>query len=193
MVEETAAKRLTGFMHGLDRVEKQVYALRGMALLLVEERNLFRWVLDDEVGDYYQSFDKWLKDTCPESWSYCRQALNAVKELKDMPFEDLLQIKRCNLEQLKKVSSSVRALPEVVQAAKAMPEKAFVDMLNFSHDQHLDVKQPIVMATAEDCAELETAIAMAMVVEGCTTRAEAILAISISYIQEHAVQAEHTA
>jgi hypothetical protein len=193
MVNEAAAKRLTAILCGMDRVEKQVFALRGMAMLLVEERELFRWVLDDEVGDYYVSFDKWLKDTCPNSWGYCRDALRAVKELKDMPFEDLLQIKRCNLEQLKKVSSSVRLLPDVVQAAKNMPEKDFVEKLNSEHSQHLDVKQPIAMAPAEDVEEFETAIAMAMVVEHCGSRAEAIKAISVSYIQEHAVEAEHIA
>ena len=164
--------------------------MRGMAMLLIEERELYRFVVDDEVGDYFQSFDRWMKVTLPNSWGYCRDALRAVKELKDLPFEVLLQIRRCNLEQLKRVSTNVRALPEVVKAAKSLPEKDFVQKLNTEHDQHLDVKKPIAMATSEDCEEFETAIAMAMVVEGCTSRAEAIKAISINYIQEHAVDAE---
>jgi hypothetical protein len=185
MVNEAAAKRLTAILCGMDRVEKQVFALRGMAMLLVEERELFRWVLDDEVGDYYVSFDKWLKDTCPNSWGYCRDALRAVKELKDMPFEDLLQIKRCNLEQLKKVSLSVRLLPDVVQAAKSLPEKEFVDKLNKQHDQHLDVKQPVVMADSGDLSEFEHAIEIAMALEDCHSRAEAIRVIAIDYTQEH--------
>ena len=37
------------------------------------------------------------------------------------------------------------------------------------------------------------AIAIAIAVEGCTTRAEALKAIYISYILDHAVQAEQTA
>lgn len=193
MVAEVAGKRLTGFLRGLDGVEKQVFALRGMAMLIVEERELYRWVLDEEVGDYYQSFDRWMKQELPTSWGYCRDALRAVKELKDMPFEDLLQIKRANLEQLKKVSSSVRILPEVVAAAKSLPEKAFVSQMNEKHHQALEVKMPVVMAPTGDVEEFETAIAMATLVEGCTTRAEAIRAISISYIQDHAVEAEHTA
>ena len=41
MAEETAATRLTAILSGCDRVEKRVYALRGMAMLLVEERQLF--------------------------------------------------------------------------------------------------------------------------------------------------------
>lgn len=192
MHPESAMTSLTSILTNLDPLEKQVFAMRGMAMLLVEERELYRWVIDEEVGDYFTSFDRWMKVTLPNSWGYCRDALRAVKELKDLPFEDLLQIKRCNLEQLKRVSSGVRLLPEVVKAAKTMPEKAFVEKLNTDHDQHLEVKQPVVMATTDECEEFETAISIAIAVEGCTTRAEAIRAISINYIQDHAVE-EQTA
>ena len=188
---EVAAVSLRAILTAYDPIEKTVFALRGMAMLLIEERELYRFQVDQEVGDYYVSFDKFLKDICPNSWGYCRDALRAVKELKDMRFEDLLQIKRSNIEQLKKVSSSVRLLPDVVQAAKSLPEKDFVAKLNNQHAQHLDVKQPIAMAPAEDCDEFETAIALAMVCEHCSCRAEAIKAVAISYIQDHAVEAEH--
>ena len=189
-VPEVAAKHLGRILIQLDSVEKQVFALRGMAMLIVEERELYRWVIDEEVGDYYQSFDRWLKQTCPNSWSYCRDALRAVKELRDVPFTDLLEIKRCNLEQLKKVSSNVRILPEVVKAAKQLPEKDFVAELNQRHAQHLEVKSPVVMAPTGDVEEFETAIALAIAVEGCQSRAEAIRAISINYIHDHSVEAE---
>lgn len=192
MAPEPASARLGQILKALDSIEEQAFAVRGEAMLLVEERNLFRFVLDEEVGDFYVSFDKWLKDTLPRSWGYCRDALRVRKELKDVPYADLVHMKRCNLEQLKKVSSSVRILPEVVQAAKSMPEKAFVEEMN-RRGQHLEVKQPIAMAPSEDCEEFETAIAMAMVCEECKSRGEAIKAISISYIQEHAVQAEQSA
>ena len=38
---------------------------RGMAALLIEERELHRFILDNEVGDYYQSFDRFLKCEYP--------------------------------------------------------------------------------------------------------------------------------
>ena len=51
----------------------------------------------------------------------------------------------------------MRLLPEVVRAAKSMPEKQFVAELNQRHDQHLSVKQPVVMATPDDvCSRFET-------------------------------------
>lgn len=192
MPPETAADAVQDILKSLDRIEEQAFAVRGEAMLIIEERNLFRFILDEEVGDYYQSFDKWLKDTLPRSWGYARDALRARKECKDIPFADFSQIKRCNIEQLKKVSSGVRVLAEVVKAAKSLPEKAFVEKLNAEHSQHLEIKQPVVMATTDECEEFETAISIAIAVEGCKTRAEAIRAISINYIQDHAVE-EQTA
>jgi hypothetical protein len=191
MAHEPAAVRLTGILRSLDGVEKQVFAMRGMAALLVEERELYRFVMDEEVGDYYQSFDRYLKQEFPCSWSYVRDALRAVKELKDMPFADLLEIKRCNIEKLKEVSSSVRLLPEVIQAAKTLPEKAFVEKMNKDHSQHLEVKQPVVMAPADDCTEFETAVEMVMVVDECNSRAEALKSIGVRIIQEVAAEYEH--
>lgn len=151
-------------------------------MLIVEERELYRWVIDEEVGDYFQSFDRWLKQTCPNSWSYCRDALRAVKELRDVPFTDLLEIKRCNLEQLKKVSSNVRILPEVIRAAKTLPEKEFVSRVNESHQQHLEVKQPVVMAEQSASTIIDQAVEMAMALEGCQTRSEALEAIAAYFV-----------
>jgi hypothetical protein len=190
MAPEPASARLGQILKALDSIEEQAFAVRGEAMLLVEERNLFRFVLDEEVGDFYMSFDKWLKDTLPRSWGYCRDALRVRKELKDVPYSDLVHMKRCNLEQLKKVSSSVRILPEVVQAAKSMPEKAFVEEMN-RRGQHLEVKQPIAMATIPDLEERKAAIEMAMVCEECSTESEAEKAIYVSYIQDHASLYEH--
>jgi hypothetical protein len=188
MSPESAAPALSHILVAWDRIEEQAFAVRGEAMLLIEERNLFRFIVDNEVGDYYQSFDKWLKDTLPRSWGYCRDALRARKACRSIPFTDFAQMKRCNIEQLARTSEQVRPLPDVVQAAKSLPEKALVEKLNKEHSQHLEVKQPVTMASADDVEEFETAIALAIAVEGCTSRAEAIRAISLNYINEHQVE-----
>ena len=188
---EVASRKISGILISLDKTEKQVFAMRGMCALLIEERQLYRFVVDEEVGDYYQSFDRWLKHTCPESWSYVRDALRAVKELKDVPFTDLLEMKRANIQQLKQVSSNVRALPEVIAAAKKLPEKELVAKLNAEHEQHLEVHKPVVMAPSEDVDEFEQAIEMVTLLDDCHSRAEAIKAIGVRIIQECSVEYEH--
>ena len=187
---ETAGASLTAILKSLDGVEKQVFALRGYAMLQVETRELYRWVMDEEVGDYYTSFDRWMKQELPNSWGYCRDALRTVKELKETPFEDLLQIKRCNLEQLKKVSSNVRLLPEVVAAAKTLPEKQFVAKLNSEHQQHLETAAPVVMAPAADVEKFEHSVEMVMAVEECD-RAQALAKIAELIEQEYQVPYDH--
>lgn len=172
-------------LRAMDKAEKQVFAARGMAALLIEERQLYRLEIDPEVDDYFVSFDAWLKSACPESWGEVRRALRAVKELRDLPFEDLLQMPRCNVEQLKSVSSNVRALPEVIRAAKSLSEKALVAKLNGEHHQHLEARTAVRMVPAGDAEEERRAIEIAMVLEQCATEAEARKAIFVSYIIEN--------
>ena len=138
---ERAAAVLGVILKSLDAIEEKAFAVRGEAMLLIEERNLFRFVVDEEVGDYYQSFDKFLKDTLPRSWGYCRDALRTRKECREISYADYVQIPRCNSEQLKKVSSNVRALPAVIEAAQTLPEKAFVAKVNKDHNQHIETTE----------------------------------------------------
>lgn len=191
LAPEVAAVSLCSILRSLDSIEEQAFAVRGEAMMLIEERNLYRFILDQEVGDYYVSMDKWLKDTLPRSWGYARDALRARKECKDVPFADFSHMKRCNIEQLKKVSSNVRLLPDVVQAAKSMPEKAFVEKLNQEHQQHLSTNTPVVMAPEDVHAKLDEAIEMATQLFGCKSRGEALEAIACDFLLTHADEVEH--
>jgi hypothetical protein len=182
--DAAAANELRAILSGLDGIEDKVFALRGMACLMIEERQLWVEHEDPEVGQPFTSFDRWLKWAAPKSWSYCRDAMRVVKEL-GADFPELLRIRRCNLEQLKKASTSVRRLPAVIEAAKTLPEKQFVETLNRDHNQHLEVKRPVEMAPAGDVAEFESAIAMAeLIEEDCKSRADAIKVIAIRYLTD---------
>jgi hypothetical protein len=157
LAPEPAAALLSVILRALDRIEEQAFAVRGEAMLLIEERNLFRFVLDEEVGDYYQSFDKWLKDTLPRSWGYCRDALRTRKECREIPYADYVQIPRCNSEQLKLASSSVRVLPEVIEAAKTETAKELRRKLNTDHGQHLESSETLKLTyPAGDMASVKT-------------------------------------
>lgn len=187
MAPQPAAVALRSILLAWDEAEKKVFALRGMAALLIEERELYKEVEDLEFGVPYASFDRFLKQEFPNSWSYIRDALRAVKELRQVPFEDLLQIKRANLEQLKRVSSGVRILPEVVQAAKALSEKKLVQKLNTEYNQHLEVKAPVMMAEADVCQLFEQAVDRVIIVYGCT-RSEALEYIGQDILEKYPIE-----
>ena len=179
-----AADEIRILLGTLDGIEDKVFALRGMACLLIEERQLWSEHEDPDVGQPFASFDRWLKWVAPKSWSYCRDAMRVVKEL-GADFPDLLRIRRCNLEQLKKVSTKVRRNPAVIEAARTLPEKAFVEKVNREFEQHLEIKQPVVMAPSGDVEEFESAIAMALLIEeGCETRADALKFVGLHYLSD---------
>lgn len=176
------ADALQGILRGLEGIEERVFAVRGMCLVLAEERQLWREHIDLEVGIPYESMDRWLKAICPRSWGYCYDAKRTIEALKDIAPDELVKVKRCNLEQLKRVSSGVRALPAVIEAAKTLPEKAFVEKVNREFEQHLSVKQPVVMIENSANTIVDQAIDMAMALEGCGSRGEALEAVAAYFV-----------
>jgi hypothetical protein len=128
---EMNAESLRSLLASLDGIEEQVFAARGVACLLIEERILWQ-----PLG--YPSFDVCLKAICPKSWGYCRDAMRTVKELREMPLADLLQIPRVNLQTMKQLSTGVRNQPEVIEAAKTMSETEFAAKVSNDYHQHIE-------------------------------------------------------
>jgi hypothetical protein len=182
---EKAVSALQGILTRWDGIEEKAFAVRGMVALIMEERELWQIATDPDTGQPYASLDQWFRTASPISHSSWRDALRTIKELRDTPLEELMRIKRCNLEQMKKISSGIRKKAAVLRAAQTLPEKDFVRVVNEKYPgQYLEVKRPIVMAPEGDCTEFEQAIEMAMLIDECKDRAEAIKAISIAYLQD---------
>ncbi len=173
MGHQDAADAVAGILCGLDRAEKQVFAARGMALIIIEDRKLWE--------DRSNSMGQWIKKLAPNSWSDCYAAMRSMRELlPDVPLDDLKDMKRCNLETVKKLSPKVRRDKKVIEDAKSLPSKEFIYQTSLNHpDQHLD-KQ----------SKLEEAIEMCMAIEECS-RKQAEEIIGELYISENAVTYEH--
>jgi hypothetical protein len=191
--DNQAAEALRSILLNLEGAEECIFARRGLALLMFEERELYKEFVDPEYGVPFASMDRWLKISLPKSWRYCTDAKNTILAVRaEIQPKDLFDIKRCNLEQLKKVSSSVRILPEVVQAAKVLPEKEFISELNEKYDQHLERHVPLVMAPAEVCATFEQAVDRVIIFYGCT-RAEALEYIGHDILEKYPIEQEKSA
>lgn len=135
MSDEEAAQTLDTRMRALEEQWRRSFIERGLVLLEFEERKLWRLVTDQDTGQPYPSLDKWIKKAAPASFSDCYQALKAVKELRDLPIEELILTPRCNIEQLKLMSPKDRAGEiemedgkriSVITAAQTMKLKDFV-------------------------------------------------------------------
>jgi len=183
---QEAADALAGILGSLDTIEKQSFALRGMACLLLEERELWKEFIDAEVGLPYSSLDRFLKQTLPNSWGYCRDALRAVKELREMPFADLLEMPRCNIETLKKVSTNVRKEPKVIEAAKTQTESQFAQTLTRDYAQAIESRATLKLTfAAGEMAEVEKALDAVGKLCSVDDRAGQLLALCIDYNLEH--------
>jgi hypothetical protein len=172
MDRHEAADAVAAILASLDKAEKQVFAARGMALLLIEELNLWE--------GRASSMGQWIRQVAPNSWSDCYAAMRTVRELlPDVPLDDLKDMKRCNVETIKKLSSTVRRDPKVIEAAKTKPHLEFLAETAKDHpDQHLSLK-----------SKLEEAVKMCEALEGCG-RKQAEEIIGEFYISENAVAYE---
>jgi len=148
MGHSDAADAVAGILCGLDRAEKQVFAARGMAHIVIEDRKLWE--------DRSNSMGQWIKKLAPNSWSDCYAAMRSMRELlPDVPLDDLKDMKRCNLETVKKLSPKVRRDKKVIEDAKSLPSKEFIYQTSLNHpDQHLELGSKLDDAI-ETCMERE--------------------------------------
>jgi hypothetical protein len=176
---ETYDKRL----RHLERQSKRTFVERGVILLEVEERSLWS-KLTDEAGYYFTSMGSWLSEAAPYSRSDCYAALGAVKELRDVPTDELLKVPRCNTGTLQKLSSATRQQPEVIQAAQTMTEDQFISHIEATHpEQHVEHRRKMnLKPQASAFALINTAYEAAEWSYGVTGREQALESIVASWM-----------
>lgn len=136
MSDSQAAHYLSNRLIAMERDWKLGFIERGLILLNVQSRELWR-LMNNSEGKPYHSFENWVTTCAPQSRRDCFAALAAVKELQDVPLEHLAEISRCNIIQLQHLSTSIRSTPEVLEAAKTLTEEAFAEHIEVRHpDQH---------------------------------------------------------
>lgn len=150
MTPEDASKPVVDILRTVEaadeRIEsltRQVYALRGAAMLIAQQKEIYRFYIDDEWGEPFRSLDRWNKATFPKSHRYNAEALATIQKLPDVPMEKLAATPRCNILTLTQVSSSVRSLPEVLEAAQVLTEDGFIGKLTREHNQCLERVQTL--------------------------------------------------
>jgi hypothetical protein len=183
MPDEQAALRVDSLIRGLEAQWKMSFAQRGYLMLECEERELWKHLFDSS-GNPYGSFGQWICDAAPFSRADCYQALRTVKDLPDVPRHELEQIPRCNLMELRKLSTAVRAQPEVIEAAKTMPQKSFIGRLQAGFpEQHLEQTRSMTFRfTESQHAVVEQALEFALRADG-GTREQVVEGWAVSSMQ----------
>lgn len=188
MASPEAASILDGALRALDGLSKRIFIERGLILYEVESRRLWEHLTDPTTGAPYRSFEKWVVTAADYSRRDCFYALAAAKELKDIPVRDLSQMPRCNIALLQTLSSGVRQRPEVIEAAKKLPEKEFVAKVQESFpEQHIEARQIVAMPTGI-LGKQNEAIERATALYGCKSRAEALECIYADFLDSHPIE-----
>lgn len=185
--DQEAADALAGRLRELERQYKRGFVERGLVLLEVEERDLWRLVDDAETGQAYTSLDRFIVGEATHSRSDCFAALKAVKELRDVPTDKLLDMPRCNVGMLQLLSKSIRKRPEIIAAAQSQSARHFIRTIQDGYpEQHIEERKTIHLSPVKSAKTvIDRAIEMAMVLEDLTTREAVIEAWSVSYIEEN--------
>jgi hypothetical protein len=195
MPDEIAAVALDGRLRALEIQWKRSFLERGVLLLEMEQRMLWRKLDDPSTGEPYTSLERWILTAAPQSRSDAYAALRAVKELRDIPRQHLEGVARCNVAILQALSTSIRNEPEVLKAAKDLPEREFIRKIEKDYpDQHIESRRLIHLhPTKSASAVIEKAIKLAMQLEGLTTREQVLESWAVTYLQEHTDEETGTA
>ena len=175
----------------LDDTARLSYGECGLIGREVKTRKLHLRRIDPETGEPH-TFSSWLRDCAPYSYARMYQAIDDIEALsEDVSASDLAQIAGCNFPVMKKLSSSVRADPRVLQAAKIMPSEELIEHINREHPlQHIEARKTLRFRPEESAAAtIEEALAMAES-KGAKTRDEALEYIAVEALREWKMEAE---
>lgn len=183
--DKYAAKVLTERLMYLEAQGKRTFTERGLILVEVEERELFKFVINPKTGAFYDKFTHWVVGSAPYSRSECFAAKTAVLALRDVPTEDLLAMPRCNTEVLAELSPAVRKDPVIIEAAKTQTENEFEETIQKKYPaQHREPKRKMfVKPTQSAKVKIDKGLKVAAWVFGVTSREDIIEAVLVDLMQ----------
>ena len=158
----------------------------GLIVLHVDEMELWKELVDDD-GNPYHSWDQWITASTLASRSHAYAAKSQVKVLRDnnIPMSTAVNIPHKNLTQFTQLSTSLMRDPEIVKAASTLSAEDFNTKIRKDHPlQHFDRTLPMRFYPTESARQrIDEALDKAKLIEGCTTREEALEALAANYLE----------
>lgn len=101
--------------------KQQVSTWSEMAQIAIAVRDGREW---ETLG--FESFNQWLKDAAPQSRAAIYAGIGLISALDDVAQADLKEIPQSTAKVLKSLPRSMRRKPEVIEKAKRLPPRQFV-------------------------------------------------------------------
>lgn len=194
--DEKAAPALNERMAVLDqvhRIHERSFAERGIIAREFERRKLWQYLVDPHTNEVFSSFSAWM--ACPD-YIGCRrvnfEAKRDIESMPEIPAEQLREIPKSNIKVLRQLSSHVRAEPEVLEAAKSLPQNEFLKKIEADHaDQHLEVRRLLRFSPGRSGSKIvEEAIRWALDHDIAGTRDEALVRMAETALKDWELDAE---
>ena len=191
MPDEPCATAVKAILCGLESTERRIYAIRGEALRLFDDRKLYTLFDDPAHGGACAGTWRWLEIYMPDTARYCQEALKSRQALAPfIPLEEAAKIPRCNLRLLETASDNVKSSPEVHVAAETQSQTQFAATLSRDYHQHIEASVTLKFKLpAGDAAIVEQALDIVGEKCGIDDRAGELLAWAIDYVAENMVTA----
>ena len=181
------AENIQAILKALEGHERFIYAVRGEALRIFDERELYRLYTDPATSQPCSCCFRYLQVYMPDSARYCQEALvNRQRLCNAIPLEQAAKMTRANLRLLEGASESVQRLPEIQKAAETMTERQFAQTLSRDHHQHIEPEVTLRFRyPAGDAETVSKALAIVGEKIGVSDPAGQLLSWAIDFIAEN--------
>ena len=169
----------------LEARHRATFVEMGLILMEMEDRELYRVLVDPATGHYWTSYDRWLCNAAPISRSGGYAAVKAMRNTV-IPISDLREMPRFAVETISQLSPAVQRNPVVIISAKNDTEEVFREKLekNFP-DQHIETKKSVRLKTDKSSRVVfDKAVEAMMVLYEAATREEAIGFLCTRFLSE---------
>jgi SH3-like domain-containing protein len=142
--EVEAAHVFTRRLRAIERADRAKFVETGLIVNEVEQRQLWRHERDAD-GQPFHSFNAWIASCAGASRSTAYAAWKTYQALKEINFNDLLEIPHCNAKRLMGLSTAVQRDQKIIDAAK-WTERAFVEEVQKLYpEQHVELESKVTL------------------------------------------------
>jgi hypothetical protein len=178
-------------LRAIDDSERKSHAQKGILGRAVRDQELWRHRQDPTTGLPCRSWSRWVRVACPYGYSSVMGAVGDMDELKDVPESDLTQIRSSNFPTMLQLSTATRTKAHVLEAAKSMPNDAFVAHIRHTEpDQHIESKVAMKFSPEASAAKVINEALDAAIEHGARTRDDALEMVCVNALQDWRIEQE---